>query len=60
MNDYIPDLDFIAVDEEACLIEWYFIFFTDINSFFSTQRPLELGADMVLHSLTKYMNGEVM
>ena len=31
-----------------------------VDNTFSTsyfQRPLELGADLVLHSLTKYMNG---
>lgn len=29
------------------------------NTFLSSylQRPIELGADMVLYSLTKYMNG---
>lgn len=29
------------------------------NSFLSSyfQRPLELGADIVVHSITKYMNG---
>lgn len=28
---------------------------TFLSSYF--QRPLELGADIVMHSLTKYMNG---
>lgn len=26
---------------------------------FCLQRPLELGADMVMHSITKYMNGKI-
>ena len=35
--------------------KWHYVLRT--SSFLIFQRPLSLGADVVMHSVTKYMNG---
>ena len=58
---FVKELDFIF---QVCInytilsisYVYYSIFLTDDNFVF--KRPLDFGADMVFHSLTKYMNGK--
>lgn len=54
-----PTLTIIDIAETAKLVHGYNALLIVDNTFMSPycQRPLELGADIVVHSATKYING---
>lgn len=54
-----PTLKVTDIKEMAEICKKHNIILVVDNSFLTCylQRPLELGADMVVYSLTKYMNG---
>ena len=58
-NPTLKLVDIAAVAEIVHRREEQPIILVVDNTFLSSyfQRPLELGADIVMHSLTKYMNG---
>jgi cystathionine gamma-lyase len=54
-----PMLKIFDIDALSRLARSKNVFFFVVNTFISPyfQRPLDLGADVVVHSITKYMNG---
>lgn len=55
-----PLMQIVNIAAVCSIAQEYPNIFTVVDNTFTTsyfQRPLELGADVVMHSLTKYMNG---
>ena len=54
-----PTLDIVDIEKTAEITKKYGIPLAVDNTFATpiTQRPIELGADIVLHSMTKYLSG---
>ena len=56
-----PLMQIVDIAAVCKIAKQYPNIFTVVDNTFTTsyfQRPLELGADCVMHSLTKYMNGK--
>jgi len=54
-----PMLNIIDIESLSCISKKHNLLFVVDNTFATPylQRPLDLGADIVMHSLTKYMGG---